>query len=510
MSDNQSNNKRLAKNSIFMAIRMVVVMLITLYTTRVILNVLGVEDYGVYHVVAGFVSMFAFFNNAMSSAAQRFYNFELGKNGVQGAHIVYNASIIIHLILAIVIVAFTEPIGLWYLHNKMVLPESRIFAAEWIFHFSVISMFINIMTTPFRAAIMAHEKMDFYAYIGILDAVLKLVLAVILPLFTGDKLIMYGVFFLLITLINFLLYSIYSKRKFEEIKFGAKVPNSMFKDMLTFSGWNVFGSIAYMLREQGVNLVLNAFFGTVVNAAKGVANQVNGALQGFMSSIVTPARPQVIQSYAQGNYERTWHLTYSISTLAFLFFLMMSLPICLEVKYILHLWLGESVPPHTTAVIIIMLITNTYGSLVAPISTVMHATGKMKFYQTVSSLSNLMSVPLAYIFLVWDDVPEYVFIALLITMFTNLLAGLVSARKYADLSILNYFKFVFLPCTMVVVISLPIGLLPHFFLSDGLVRFLFECVYCCIVVATCTYLIALNNSEKLMIKKVIDKICNRH
>lgn len=498
MSEDSSNN-RIAKNSFFMSIRMVIVLLISLYTTRIILNVLGVEDYGVYNVVAGFVSMFAFLNNALSSATQRYFSYELGKNGIDGAQVVFCTSLITHFVLSVVIVLFTEPIGIWYLHNKMVLPCGRMHAAEFIFHASVASLFLNIMITPFTAAVMAHEKMDFYAILGIIDAVLKLLIVIVLPSVPGDRLVWYGLLFMLITVLDGLFTFIYCKHKFVEIKFGVKVPSSMLRGLLSFSGWNVFGSIAYVLREQGVNLVLNSFFGPIVNAARGVANQVNGALQSFIASLSTPTRPQVIQSYAQGNLVRAWNLTFSISKFSCLFFFMISLPICLNIEIILHLWLGDKIPDHAQWFIVLLLFINTFGTLVSPVSTMMHATGKMKFYQILSSISNLMTVPLAYIFLVIRNVPEYAFIALFITMVTNLIAGLFSAIKYAQLKIRDYFQLVLKPCLIVICFSLPLLILLHNILSVGFIRFIVDLFFSVIIVSGAIYLFALTKSERALV-----------
>ena len=505
MSDNLADNKRIAKNSVFMSIRMVIVLAVSLYTTRVILKVLGAEDYGVYNVVAGFVSMFAFLNNAMSSATQRFFNYELGKNGVDGARRVYCASLIIHFLLALVICVVTEPIGLWYLHNKMVLPVGRMVAAEWIFHFSVISLFVSIINAPFSAAVVAHEKMDFYAIMSVIDVFLKLIMVIILPFIKGDSLIFYGIFFLLLTVLNTSFYYLYCKKRFVEIRFGAKVPGQLFKEMLSFSGWSVFSSLAYMLREQGINLVMNRFFGTLINAARGVANQVNGALQGFIGSIGTPTRPQVIQSYSKGNLSRTWNLTFSISKITCLVFFLMALPICMEVDFILKVWLGDAIPEHTSNFIVIMLATNTIGTLVSPVSTVMHATGKIRFYQILSSASNLMSVPLAYIFLRIDNVPEYAYWALFITCITNWLAGLISAKKYAKLSLVAYSKIVVVPCMIVVLFSIPIASVPHLFLGQGFLRFIIEVITSVCAVASISYFFALNNTERTLISQIISK-----
>ena len=495
----EESNRRIAKNSVYMSIRMIIVLIISLYTTRVVLNVLGVDDYGVYNVVAGFVSMFAFLNNALSSSTQRFYNFELGRNGVEGARVVYCASLVIHLLLAIVVVIISEAIGIWYINHKMVLPDGRLRAAETVFHFSVLSLFISIITTPFTAAVIAHEKMDFYAIVGVLEACIKLAVALALPFILGDKLIWYGALFVLIAVQSFLLSFIFCKLNFVEMKRGGKVPRSLYNDMLSFSGWSVLGSLAYVLREQGVDLLLNSFFGTIVNAARGVANQVNGALQGFINSLSISTRPQVIQSYAQGNLSRTWSLTFTISKVTCLFFFMMSLPICLEVDCILRLWLGQVIPSHTELFIILMLFSNTFGVLVSPVSTVMHATGKMRYYQTLSSASNLLTLPLAYVFLLMNDVPEYAYIALFITMSTNLLAGLISTHKYAGLKYQDYFRFVLLPCLTVIIISIPIAFIPHLFLHSGFLRLIVEIFLSVIIVSGISYLFALNETEKQLV-----------
>ena len=414
MPDNSSANKRIAKNSVFLTIRMVIVLLISLYTTRVVLKVLGVEDYGVYNVVCGFVSMFAFLNTSMSNGIQRFFNFELGRNGIEGANKVYCTALHIQLILAVIIVVLTESFGLWYLHNKMVVPEGRMVAAEWIFQFSILSFLFVIMQAPYTAAVMAHEKMDFYAVVSVLDVVFKLVIVLILPLFVWDKLILYGILYSLINVVNFSMYYIYSKKRFPEIRYRRQHDRSLFNSMLGFSGWNLFGSFNGVMKEQGINLVINFFFGPIVNAARGVANQVNGGLQSFVTNITMPVRPQVVQSYAQGNLSRTMHLTYSISKLSCCFLLMMAIPISFEIDYVLHLWLGENVPEHAGMFTIIILLTSLVNNLNSATSGVVHATGIMKDYQLWGSLISIASVPIAYVLLKLYPIPELALLAVMI------------------------------------------------------------------------------------------------
>lgn len=509
MADNSASNKRIAKNSLYMSIRMIFVLLISLYTTRAVLKALGVEDYGVYNVVAGFVSMFAFLNNSMASATQRFFNFELGKHGEEGAQVVYNTSLFIHCFLAVLVVIVAIPVGLWYLHHKMVLPVGRMFAAECIFYFSAASLFLTIITVPFTAAVMAHEKMNFYAILGVLDAVLKLAIVLVLPFLSGDSLIWYGALFLSITLFNLVLYVGYCKQHFCEIRLDRQSPRHLIGPMLSFSGWGLLGSFAYILRNQGTDLLLNAFFGPVLNAAKGVATQVNGALNSFCSSILTPSRPQVIQSYSQGNYERTWRLTFSVSKLVTLFYYLMALPICIEINFILHLWLGDHIPAHTSWFVIIILITNTFGSLVAPMSTVIGATGKVKFYQVLSSCSNLLTIPLAYLFLKFNAVPEYVFVAMFITMVTNHLAGLIAAKRYTDFSYTAYTKRVLLPILYVISFTLPFGIVALFVIPEGIVRFLVVFSASVVIVGITTYFIGLDREEKSMVQQLISKVTHR-
>lgn len=506
MSEHSTSNRRLARNSIFMSIRMVIVLVVSLYTTRVVLDVLGVANYGVYNVVAGFVLMFTFLNSSMSSATQRFYNVELGKNGVSGARLVYCASFRIHLIIGLIIVAVTEVFGMWYIPNKMVLPQGQLYSALWIFHFSVISLFLNVIYTPYMASVMAHERMDFYAGVEILNTFLKLGMAFVLPVIPGNKLIWYGFYNMSISGLILVLYLFYSRRHFKEIRLGAAVPRDMFREMLSFSGWNIFGAIAYTLRDQGVNLVLNAFFGTIVNAARGVTNQVNGALTGFTSSITTPARPQMIQSYSRGEVERAWRITFTISKVSVLFFYMMALPIGFEISFILKLWLGNEVPEYTSSFVALLFVVNIIGSLQMPISTMVHASGKMKYYQIFSSISNLMTVPLAYILIKHTEYPPIVYMSLLITTITTLIVGVVSAKRLAYLQIRDYCKRVIVPVSIVIAISCPIGLLITYLFSVGWERFVCQLTICPGIIIVLSYFLAADKGEKSFVLGVIRSI----
>lgn len=514
MSDNTIENKRIAKNSVYMFIRMLFVLCINLYTTRVILEVLGVEEYGVYNVVVGFVALFSFINNSLAGSTQRFFNYELGKNGLQGAQQVYVVSILIHLLLGIIVVAASEPVGLWYIRDKMVLPEGSINAAIWVFHFSVVSLFINILSAPYVAAVLAHEKMNAYAIIGVIDAINKLAIVYALQLLESNKLIWYGALYMTSSLVMALLFFVYAKCSFVEIKLKGGINSRIFRQLLSFSGWNVFGSFAYVLREQGVNLVLNAFWGPVVNAAKGISNQINGALQSFISNITTPTKPQVVQSYARGDENRSWTLTYSISKLSCIFFFAVAMPICLEVEYLLNLWLGDNIPEHTELFIIFLLSTNVFGTLVMPISSIVSAAGKIKYYQLLSSASNILTVPLAYIFIRSFHEPEAIYLALFITMVTNHIVGLLSAKKHAKLSIADYFHKVILPLLYVIVIAIPIPLILRLLMPESFFRLVIVSVVGCLSTCLLAYSFALTKEERNLVNgllhKLRNKVCTHH
>lgn len=476
---------------------MVIVLAITLYTSRVILEVLGVEDYGVYNVVAGFVTMFGFFNSSLSNGIQRFYNFELGKNGVEGARRVYNMALLIQILLAIIIVLPTEVFGLWYLHNKMVIPDGRMFAAEWVFHLSLLTFVFNIIQVPYTAAVMAHERMDFYAVVSVFDVLIKLGIVFIIPYLDFDALILYGLLTTAVALFNLLLYFGYSKRNFKEIAIERTFRPSLFKEMLSFSGWNVFGTLGQMFKDQGVNLILNFFFGPIVNAARGIANQVNGGLQSFVTNITVPVRPQVVQSYSQGNIDRSLNLTYTISKLSCYVLLMMSLPIMLEINYILHIWLGDNVPEYTNVFVIIIVLNSFISNLNSAVSGVVHASGKMKIYQLCGGSISMVSVIFVYIAMLIWDIPSIALVVLLaLDVIRQIVALFVLKSIVREFSLLTYCYGVVIPLVAVSLLSLIFPVLVHNFIAEGFIRFLVVFIVSVISVVVSIVIFGLNKNEK--------------
>ena len=312
MTDNATNNRRIARNTIFLYIRMVVVMLISLYTTRVLMRVLGITDYGIYNVVSGFVTMFSFLNTSMAQGTQRFYNYEGVNGNTERLTLIFNTSCLIQLSLAILLALILEFIGIWYMENYMNIPSDRFHAASWIFHMSVVSMVFVILQVPFSAAVISHERMDMYALVSIVDAVFKLSIVVALPYVNNDRLIVYGFLYMSISLFNLIYYYTYCIIKFEEIRFKRIFDGKLFQEMLSFSGWNILDTFASMLRGQGLNMLLNSFFGPVVNAARGVAEQIGQTLRTLSVNVLSASRPQLISSYAESNYLRFKNLLYAM------------------------------------------------------------------------------------------------------------------------------------------------------------------------------------------------------
>ena len=499
-----SNSERIAKNTFFLYFRMILVLLVSLYTTRVVLNALGVVDYGINNVVCGFVSMFAFLNTSMTNGIQRFYNFKLGKEGEESLTKVYNMALLIQCLLAIVVIVILETVGLWYLNTKMVIPTDRMATAFWIYQFSIVSLVLLIMQIPYSAAIMAYERMDYFAYVSIIEVLLKLAFALWLPYVKSDKLFVYGCYSLGVGMLNFLLYFVYSKYHFKSIKIQKYFHRDLFREMLSFSGWNIFGTFAYMIKNQGLNVLLNAFFGPVVNAARGVSAMVSTAIQGFQLNIAIAFKPQTVQSYAEGNISRVRNLMYSLSKISYLMLYMLSMPIIIELPYILHLWLGETIPDYTTSFTMLILINMIFSSLNIPITQVVHATGKVKWYQ-LSSVVICAILPISWIILEVGGDPNSVYIVSLCVTCVNQLICMIILKKIFPYSIREYLKIVILPCFGVSLLAtlLPIAL--HYTIDESFIRLILVAVagVGCVIVSS--FYIALNEIEKEMIVGFIRK-----
>lgn len=505
----EQNNKKIAKNTIILAVQQALSLVVALYTSRVILRSLGIEDFGIFNVIAGFVTMFAFLNTSMNNAIQRFYNYEYGKNGEEGAKMVFNNALVIQLVLSVIVLFLLETIGLWYLNNRLVLPEDRFYSAFWVYQFSSFSLLFVIMQIPFSAAITAHERMLCFASVSILDSILKLIVAIFINHVSGDRLLIYGFLVFLINVSDFFIYAIYAIRNFSEIGL-KKIPDwGSLIQMLTFSGWNFFGSFAGVAKEQGVNLILNNFFGPLVNAARGIAYQVSGALKSFVSTVMISGRPQLTQSYAQNNFSRTVQLMFSLSKASFLILLIFSIPIMFNIDYILHIWLSTDLPKDTGIFVNLVIVMSLIEAFSPPVSFVVHASGKMAKYQLVNSFITLLIIPVSYIILRFGVDAVSVFWLGIFFQLLCQVSSLLILKGIIMYSILEYLKCVIIPLLYVVVFSSFAVWFSCELFDGGFFRLMCTTIAstCCIMVSS--YFFVLGTNEKLIIKAMINRILKR-
>ena len=510
MSNNSSNNKRIAKNTLFLYIRMIVVMLVSLYTTRVVLRVLGNEDYGIYNVVCGFVFMFGILNTSLTTGTNRFYNFALGQKDYEGVTKVFNSSIRIQLIVIGALLFLVETIGLWYLNAKMVIPPERLRVANVIFQFSVISLILLILQIPYSAAVMAHEKMGYYAFVSILDVFLKLGFVIALQYIDGDKLLIYSFLILVTSVVNFALYFIYCKKKFVYIHFQRGYDKALFKDLFSFSAWSLLDPITRTTQGQGSNLVLNAFFGPIVNAAYGVAHQVSVAVDNFTQNIAIAFRPQVIQAFSSKEFTRVKNLMFSMSKVNYILHAMLAIPLILEIKFILSIWLGDNYPDFTVPFTSLILIARTIDCLHAPISLVMVASGKIKRIKIASAIVLCSIIPLSIVFFEFDFSPVAIFMLMIILAVLNMVVSTIIMCKEIDfMHVKEYLRNVILPCSIFTILTLTIPVVVYLLMEPSFLRFIVITVSTAGAALAMAYFVALNKNERTLAVNMASTVIRR-
>lgn len=498
MPTQTSNNKRIAKNTLMLYIRMLVTMGIALFTSRVILQTLGVEDYGIYSVVGSVVSMFTFLNGGMIASTQRFLTFELGRNNDQQLAKVFSSALQIHTLLALVVVVASESIGLWFLYEKMIIPEGRFNAAFWVFQFSIIGCVINIMIVPFNADIVAHEKMSAFAYISVIEVTLKLLVVYLLCLSPFDKLIVYAALLLLVQLLISCIYIRYCGKNFQETKYRHTVDYSLLKEMSSFAGWGFFGSLATLLYTQGLNLLLNVFFGAVVNAARGIAVQVQSAVTGFVSNFQMALNPQITKNYATGNLPQMHSLMFRSARFSFFLLFLLTLPIILETKYILTLWLGV-MPPEAIIFTQWILALSLLYPLSNPCVIANQATGKVKNYQMVVGGLLLSVVPVSYIVLLLGAPAYAVFVVNFCIECIALFSRMYMLRNLINLPFIQYLKNTIYPVIVVAILSSIAPLYVHYLVVDDIERLLGVCLTSLLSISTIVFLFGLTKHERQLI-----------
>lgn len=496
MSDTSSANKRIAKNTLVLYVRMLFTMGISLFTSRVILQTLGVEDYGISSVVGGVISMFTFINAAMVSSTQRYLNFELVRGDANQLRSVFSTSLQIHALIALAIIVLSETVGLWFLNEKLVIPEARMNAAMWVYQCSILSCAVSIMSTPYNAVIVAHEKMSAFAYISILDVSLKLLVVYLLVVLPFDKLIILSILNLLVQLFIRYIYTLYCHRHFPESYFQFRFNKTLFKEMFGFAGWSFWGNLAAILYTQGLNMMLNIFFGPIVNAARGIAVQVQSAVQQFVGGFQTALNPQITKNYASNNLPQMHSLMFRSARFSFLLLFFLSLPVLIETNFILTLWL-KTVPDDAVIFTQIMICISLIYTTANPCIIANQATGKVKIYQMVVGGILLLILPISYVVLKLGAPAYSVFIVHFCIESVAQFSRMYMLRKLIHLPLWQYMKNIYIPIVSTVVIAIILPLVVRMHVAEGWLRFLAVCFTCVLSVGASSYFIGFTKQERV-------------
>lgn len=472
------------------------VLIVNLYISRVLLRSLGVSDYGIYVVVAGFVTLFGFFNATLSSTMQRYYNYAGTKNNNKGLQAVFSTGCIIHILIAGATLVIVESFGIWYFYHFLVIPTERFHAAFILFHASVASLILLILQSPFTGLVLSQEHMGYYSFVSIIDIILKLSIALSLAHLPYDSLSTYGLMLTSISLIDFLLYSIYAKSHWHFLHLSRHINRKLMKSLLSFTGWNLIGTFAFMLRGQGISLLLNNFFGPIVNAARGIASQVSNAIQNFSTNISVAFFPQLVNAIAEGNHNRAERLMFTETKICYTLLLVIAIPLCLEIDYVLKLWLGTNVPYQTNIFSILMLADTLVCTLNTPCTQVTMATGKIKKYEIAASTINLSLIPVCYIFLRigYNAISSFI-ITIIFSIILQSICLIVTHRAFSYNSI-SYFRNVVIPCTVITILLPIIPFAIKYYLKPTFLRLIYVCIINICIAIPLVYFILLNKQEK--------------
>lgn len=493
--DNTANNKRIAKNTMLLYVRMLFIMAVQLFTSRVVLNTLGVVDYGLYNVVGGIVTMFAFLNGAMVTSTQRYITFELGKGNMQRLKEVFTTCVQIHLIISLIIIILGETVGLWFLYEKMVIPEERFTAAMWVYQLSILTMCVQVMSAPYNSDIVAHEQMGVFAAISVIEVVLKLAVVYMLVIGDFDKLILYAVLIAVIQLLIRFFYTNYCNKHFAESRLIRFFDKQLAKEMGKFMGWNIWGHLAATLFSTGLNLLLNIFFGPVVNAARAVAVQVEAAISQFSTNFLIATNPQITKLFAQNNLKDMHTLIFRASKFAFFLLFTLTLPVIMETDMILSIWL-KTVPDYTVIFLRLLMCICIIDSMAKPLMTAAISTGNVKLYQSLIGGILLSIVPIAYVVLKLGGSPASVYVVYLVICIIAFLTRLWVIKPMIKLSVRQYFRRVILRCAPVLAISMSLCLMVKHMLPVSILPSFIVCAVCVLVASATSYMFGLDKGER--------------
>lgn len=481
---------------------MFLIIIVSLYTVRVVIETLNVTDYGIYTAVGGIVLVLSFLSQTIASASQRFFAYELGLKNFQKLRYTFSIIFIVYAIVALVMLVFAETLGLWFLNNVMTIPVERLEAANWIYQFALLSFIVKILTSPYNAVIIARENMKVYAYVSIIEAFLKLLIVYLLIIFTIDKLKLYAVLTFFVTCVVSAIYSFFCYRKYEESRILFCWDKVLFKSIFSYSSWSLFGTMAGVANTQGSNLLLNVFFGPVVNTAYSVAHQVSTVIQQFSGNFFMAIRPPLIKSYAERNYDNMMQLFYLSSRFSFLLLYAIILPLILEVEFILNLWLGN-VGEHMVFFTQLILIYCIVLAVSNPITIIVQAAKRVKLYHGIVDSFVLLTLPLSYLFLELGCSPESNLIISIGMLVIAHVMRLFVFAKIVTFSFKEYWrKFVF-PAILVVVLSLIPTIYLQSIFQNGLMQFVVVCLASLVCIGVCSYYVVLTPIEKQFLRKKI-------
>lgn len=508
--EENSQNKTIVKNTIYLYIRTFLTMLLSIYTSRVVLQVLGVEDYGLYNVVGGIAASFSFLSSMLSNATQRYLNFAIGTNDYEHANQLFNMNLIIYLIYAIVSIIAVEIGGAWFIENKMVVAPERVDAVYYTLHATTIVLAISLISSVYESALIARENMKIYAYMGMYDAIVKLAIVFVISYMPFDKLKTYAVLMALMSISAKLIPTIYCMRHYPETKLKYYWDKGQFKSMFKFVGWNFLGTSVFIINDQGINMLLNSFFGAGVNAARGLSMHVKGAISSFSSGFFTAIRPQIVKSYAAGENERFMQLIFNGTKYTFYLLWLVSLPIMLRVNELLGIWLDD-VPEWTGQFVIWICIFNLFNSSFCdPIWQGVQAIGKLKAYVGIGSIVYLLAFPI-----IWGCFRNGAspIIAFQVIVYVRILYFLITTgvfKKYANFSIYQYVTHTIYPIAKVVIASFAIAYCVNYIFPNNIVSTLIACVLMVILIVWTIFFVGINQSERqIVLTHIKQKLCKK-
>ena len=506
MSTATENNKRIAKNTLFLYARMLLIMAVTLYTSRVVLRVLGVEDFGIYNVVGGVVSILGFFISSLSNVTQRYMNIGLGKQDLLETEHAFRQSVTLMVVLSIIVLLFGETLGLWFVYHQLVIPAERLQAAVWVYQFSLISIISAINQVPLMGAIVAHERMSIYAYLGLFEAISRLIIVLLLGFWNSiDSLFLYGMLTTLVSLSVWSLYAIYCVRSFSECRFCFYWNRSLVKEMSRFIGQNLFGCFAWSAGVQGTNILLNLFFGPTVNAARAISVQVSTVVNRFTENIMTAVKPQIIKSYASGDKDYMITLILKSSKYAYFLAAIIAIPIMVEIKFVLKLWLGQ-VPEYTVSFTRLVLCESLIGVFIPSLWIAANATGRIKNSQVYGRLFTLSILPISYLLLRIQERPALPFLIAILANIGYWTYCLFDIHKQIQLDIRIYVKEVVRPAIILSMTLISIGLTLMFIISEeSFTRFIIVIIFT-LSTGGCIIYLLLGKEERIIIHRMIGKV----